>query len=102
MALCQSANAHCTIIQQQLEHEKTHLENPNKKWTHGSTKIKAHTIIAPELERIFEEEERQAREKEVVERERDQLKAVESVDQNQCIVKAAECRVLISHSVHID
>src|SRR5260370_3818797 len=80
LALCQSPNGHCTIALHQLRGEKMQLENANKKQVHGSTMVKTHTIISPDLEKLFEEEERQAKEREEAEEEKEQQKAEESGD----------------------
>ena len=91
--LHQSANAHCTLAVRMIADINVRLDNANKKRNRGTVKKKARVVVAPKLEELFAQEEREAEiwEKEAKEKER--AKAVEEVERNHCIQEAISSKI---------
>jgi hypothetical protein len=80
-------------VLRQLTKEKTGSENVRQKTTHGSAKIKAHVVIAPDLQEHFKWEEIEAKEWEWEAKEKELAKSLEAAAHDKCIVEAANSRI---------
>ena len=93
LGLLSAANAHCTMVRQELSTVRIQLDSARKSKERGSTKVKAHFVTSRDLHERFGEEDAALKEHDRIAEERQKQKEVETAEHERCVADHALNRV---------
>jgi hypothetical protein len=93
LGLLSAANAHCTMVRQELSTVRIQLDSARKSKERGSTKVKACFVTSRDLCERFGEEDAALKERDRIAEERQKQKEVETAEHERCVADHALNRV---------